>query len=161
MIEKSARVLRLEGELAVLEVEQQTACGQCAAKSGCGTSVLAGLFGRKSEFRAWNRIGARTGQSVTVGIPENVLIKASLLMYFLPLITLIVGAATGLWLMQGHILAEPVSIVAGIGGFGIGILLYRLAAFKLQSNPGNLPVLVKQCSPIGATITPVQGPFKQ
>lgn len=155
MIEKSARVLRLEGELAVLEVAQQSSCGSCSARSGCGTSVLSGLFGRKAEFRAYNKIKAEAGAMVTVAIPERVLVTASLLMYLLPLVLMIIAAAVGQSLMQGSANAEFVSILSGLGGFFSGILVYRIAGSHLQSDPDNLPVLVKQVSPIGVTISAV------
>lgn len=153
MIEKSATVLRLEGQLAVLAVSRQTACDSCAANTGCGTSVLGKLFGRTAEFRAFNKIDAVPGQIVTVAIPESVLVKTSLMMYVTPLALMlafaIAGQALGTTVRAGEIL----SVLFGFAGFIGGIAAFRWYAAQVQADPDNLPVLVRQSMPISVTIT--------
>ncbi len=157
MIYKTARVIRLEGQLAVLHVSRQSACDTCAAKSGCGTSVLSQLFGKSSEFRAYNPIHAVAGDKVSVSIPESILLKASVMMYLVPLLLLVSFAVLGPTL--GQILfpqlsefAELLSIMFGVAGMVVGIFLYRRFAARIADRSESLPTLVRHINSNHATI---------
>lgn len=152
MIEKKATVIALEGELAVLNVARQDSCGSCAAKSGCGTAVLSDVFGRESVLRAYNKIGARSGDSVTVAIPEAVMLKVSFMMYTLPLLGMLGFAIAA----QVLVASELVSIVAGVAGLACGLLVFRYYGLRTGQYAGNLPILIKQFTPINVTIAPAE-----
>lgn len=102
MIEERAVVLSLErainstlpsDAIATLEIERKTACGLCGQTRGCGNSIWGKLFAHRSAaFKAQNRINAKVGDSVIVGIDEKALLKSALLLYMLPLATLLIGA---------------------------------------------------------------------
>lgn len=79
--------------VATLEIERKTACGLCGQTRGCGNSIWGKLFAHQSTaFKAQNRINAKVGDSVIVGINEKALVKSALLLYILPLATLLIGA---------------------------------------------------------------------
>ena len=100
MIEERAVILSLESDTAAsdnstatLEIERKTACGLCGQTRGCGNSIWGKLFAHQSSaFKAQNRINAKVGDSVIVGINESALLKSALLLYILPLATLFLGA---------------------------------------------------------------------
>jgi sigma-E factor negative regulatory protein RseC len=101
MIEERAVILSLENQssdnsdtfTATLEIERKTACGLCGQTRGCGNSIWGKLFAHQSTaFKAQNRINAKVGDSVIVGINEKALLKSALLLYILPLATLLIGA---------------------------------------------------------------------
>ncbi len=101
MIEERAVILSLdslssdspENSTATLEIERKTACGLCGQTRGCGNSIWGKLFAHQSTaFKAQNRINAKVGDSVIVGINEKALVKSALLLYILPLATLLIGA---------------------------------------------------------------------
>ncbi len=100
MIEERAIILSLESDVsasenstATLEIERKTACGLCGQTRGCGNSIWGKLFAHQSSaFKAQNRINAKVGDSVIVGINEQALLKSALLLYMLPLATLFLGA---------------------------------------------------------------------
>lgn len=148
MIEKAATVIAIEGKLAVLNVTKQSSCGTCAAKSGCGTSVLSEVFGRESVLRAYNQIGAKCGDSVTVAIPEAIMLKVSFMMYMLPLLAMLGFAILGQTLFAN----ELISIVAGVLGFVFGLIAFRLYGLRTGQDTDNLPILIKQFTPINVTI---------
>lgn len=78
---------------ATLEIERKTACGLCGQTRGCGNSIWGKLFAHQSSaFKAQNRINAKVGESVIVGINEKALLKSALLLYILPLATMLIGA---------------------------------------------------------------------
>lgn len=101
MIEERAVILSLDNlssdaksdSVATLEIERKTACGLCGKTRGCGNSIWGKLFAHQSTaFKAQNRINAKVGDSVIVGINEKALLKSALLLYILPLATLLIGA---------------------------------------------------------------------
>ena len=101
MIEERAVILSLDNQsgdaksdsVATLEIERKTACGLCGQTRGCGNSIWGKLFAHQSTaFKAQNRINAKVGDSVIVGINEKALVKSAMLLYILPLATMLIGA---------------------------------------------------------------------
>lgn len=96
MIEEQARVVRVDGDLAEILIHKQSACGSCSAKSGCGTSLLANWFPqRRLTLRLNNRINARAGDMVVLGLDEATLQRSSLMLYAVPLAGLLLAAIAG------------------------------------------------------------------
>ena len=124
MIEERAVILSLHSEpsqtqtTATLEIERKTACGLCGQTRGCGNSIWGRLFGHQTTaFKAQNRINAKVGDSVIVGINEKALLKSALLLYILPLVTLFFGAilASQLWQTDGStMLGAAIGLVLGL-----------------------------------------------
>ena len=101
MIEERAVILSLDNasgnsnssQIATLEIERKTACGLCGQTRGCGNSIWGKLFAHQSTaFKAQNLINAKVGDSVIVGINEKALLKSAMLLYILPLATMLIGA---------------------------------------------------------------------
>ena len=124
MIEERAVILSLQSEpsqtqtTATLEIERKTACGLCGQSRGCGNSIWGRLFGHQATaFKAQNRINAKVGDSVIVGINEKALLKSAILLYILPLVTLFFGAilASQLWQTDGStMLGAAIGLVLGL-----------------------------------------------
>lgn len=128
MIEETATVTASAGEYAQVETQRQTACGACQVKSACGTSLLAKALGaRRTSVRVLNKIGARPGDRVIVGIDESMLTRVSFIFYISPLLGLILGAAAGDWLagQRGLAATEPFSIAGGLVGLVMGLVWLR------------------------------------
>ncbi len=125
MIEERAVILSLQSEpsqtqtTATLEIERKTACGLCGQTRGCGNSIWGRLFGHQTTaFKAQNRINAKVGDSVIVGINEKVLLKSALLLYILPLVTLFIGAILASQLRQ----TDGITILGAAIGLVLGLL---------------------------------------
>lgn len=124
MIEETGRIVATRDEYAWVEIERATACGSCAARSGCGTSVLAKLFGRRqTNIRVVNSIGAADGDRVVIGISESGLVRGSLAVYAVPLAGLFAGGLAGQYLgvVSGSAHADLASIPGAAAGFAAGI----------------------------------------
>lgn len=128
MIEERAVILSLESEASVaesiaahstatLEIERKIACGLCGQTRGCGNSIWGKLFAHQSTaFKAQNLIDAKVGDSVIVGINEKALLKSALLLYILPLASMLIGAilATQIHDTKGYaMLGALVGLVLG------------------------------------------------
>ncbi len=121
MIEQSAIILAVEANsnkqpLATIEVVRKTACGLCGQTRGCGNSIWGKIFAHKAtSFKAQNTINATVGQSVIVGIDEVAVMKSALLLYIVPLVTMLIGS---ILVSQLH-----TSDVAAMIGAAIGLVL--------------------------------------
>ncbi|MDG6895439.1 SoxR reducing system RseC family protein [Volucribacter amazonae] len=91
MLTENAVVLSYCNGIAKVQCESQSACGSCAAKQGCGTSVLSELAGEKGKhiLTVESLIPLKAGQIVQIGLAEKSLIFTALLMYMVPLISIL------------------------------------------------------------------------
>ena len=136
MIEERAVILSLDNvsSKATLEIERKTACGLCGQTRGCGNSIWGKLFAHQSTaFKAQNRINAKVGDSVIVGINEQALLKSAMLLYIVPLVTLFIGAI----LMQQIFETNGYAMLGALLGLVSGLLWVKghtmySSYFKLQ-----------------------------
>ena len=121
MIEERARVVDVQNGQLLLEAQTRTACGGCAAKQGCGTSVLSGWVGRKfTRFQAPNTVNAAVGDEVVVGLAEAAMLKGSVFVYLLPLLAMIVCAVAADWLIPADAAVRDLLVIAAsAGGFAL------------------------------------------
>jgi sigma-E factor negative regulatory protein RseC len=89
--------------------------------AGCASATLGDLFGvgPVALVEVDNRLCARAGEQVVIGIPDAVLIRASLLVYLLPLLAML--AAVALATRAGC--TEGAQALAGLAGLGASFLL--------------------------------------
>ncbi len=144
MIEERAVILSLDNASnATLEIERKTACGICGQTRGCGNSIWGKLFAHQSSaFKAQNRINAKVGDSVIVGINEKALLKSAMLLYILPLATMLIGA-----ILAKQLNASELSAMLGAAaGLALGLLWVKghtmsSGYFKLQQ-----PVILRMAA---------------
>lgn len=127
-----------------VETIQRTACDTCIAEKGCGQSLLSKLTGKTNRIRVlpgdYAAESIELGQSVTIGIPENVIVKGSLLVYMLPILMAVVGA----WLLGSGIKTmeqDLFSILGATLGLFLGGLLVKLRSKQTNCDSKLNPVL--------------------
>lgn len=108
MLKERAVVIAYQSGIAKVKCQSQSACGACAAKSACGSAALSELNGVGAEhfFDVETITPLKVGQVIEIGLMERSLIFSSLLVYFFPLLaivisTLIADAAFQTELSQG------------------------------------------------------------
>jgi sigma-E factor negative regulatory protein RseC len=142
MIEETATVMRVDGGLAwVAPLPRDSACGRCSARAGCGTSVLGKLSPGVGLLEVDNPLDVRQGEQVVIGIPDRVLVRASLLAYLVPLVGL-VGAAL---MAAGWGLGEGSRALAALAGLAAGLLLTRRLSLGMHAR--YRPSLLRRTSP--------------
>jgi sigma-E factor negative regulatory protein RseC len=95
MLEETAQVIEVKDGLLIAETESRSGCNHCSSNS-CTTSVVAKLFGvKRNRLVMKNSIDARPGDQVLIGIPDQLLVKASLTAYLLPLTVMLLVTALG------------------------------------------------------------------
>jgi len=146
MIEERARVIAVENNQLLLEAETRAACNACAAKQGCGTSVLSKWVGRKfTRFQAPNTVNARVGDEVVVGLAEEAMLKGSVFVYLLPLLAMIGFALLADSLISTDTASRDLLVlVSAVAGFALMLVISRLF-LSTGSNKSRLtPVVLRK-----------------
>ena len=129
MITERGRVIAVTGQQAWVQTIRESACQSCSARAACGQRVLARTSsGRANQVLVMNTLGAAVGDEVTVAIGESALLRASFLVYGLPLVFMVAGAILGQTASGG----SDASAMAGAGaGMGLGFCTVRYVHKRL------------------------------
>lgn len=141
-MDQEAIVARIEGDHAYVEVGS-SGCGRCHETGGCQSGILGQLFsGKPRQFRIANRIGAVPGDRVVVSVAGGATLHATLLIYILPVLFLLLGAVAGTTLGEN---SDAAAALGALAGLAIGVL----AGLTLrQARIGRIaePVLIRRSS---------------
>lgn len=120
MIEETGTVVAIEGDYAWIETQVKTTCGSCKASETCPTSTVAKAFSPKPEhIKLAVPCRLVPGQQVKIGITENALLRASAMVYVVPLLLLMITQIALQWLLPAlhELVAFGAAILAALGGF--------------------------------------------
>lgn len=153
MIEETARIVALDADAVWIEARRESACGRCAARSGCGHGLLDRLrSGRSVHLRLHLPREAGTaplavGDLVQLGISERAVLSGSLRLYALPLAGLLLGSLAGDALGAG----DAIAALGGVTGLAAGLA----AVFALDRvHPVEMPrILRRVAGPVAAGIS--------
>lgn len=84
---RTGKVLALKGELAVVRFVRSDACGHCNACFHLGSN--------EADLEIQNTLGARVGDVVAIELRGKSMVRASLLLYGIPLLGLLLGVLIG------------------------------------------------------------------
>ncbi|MCM0611185.1 SoxR reducing system RseC family protein [Marinobacter sediminum] len=144
MITETGKVVALKGDYAWVQTIQNSACQSCSARSGCGQKVLAAATGgRANQVLVENAVEAQVGDEVTIGIDESALLGASLIVYALPLVLMVVASIIGhrlsggqdIWAMAGALAGLVVGFVSSRHLQGRGEQRYEPRLLRINRIP--------------------------
>ncbi len=126
MIETTARVVSISNGTAQIDPTTTSGCGGCKSRNSCGVSGLGKYFSntRKSIEVACDE-NIRPGDELQLSMSEGDLLKAGLLVYFLPVVLSLVGAGVVSSLGFG----DAGAVLGMVTGFVVGFLLTRLSGW--------------------------------
>ncbi|MCY1292454.1 SoxR reducing system protein RseC [compost metagenome] len=141
MIEEPGRVIAVESGAVWVETLRQSTCSGCAVKAGCGQGLhsLLGTSARRGRVRARCDLQLTVGDSVVLGVPEDLLLRSAALFYLFPLFGLFAAAL----LTERAGLSEPLVAFAGIAGFLASWLIVRRHARRHSDDPSMQPVVLR------------------
>lgn len=106
MIEEVAVVSKVQNFQVSVKSLQTSGCGKCVQNQSCGTSLL-DKYLVKRDIEVDTDLPLAEGDRVLLGVEESALIKGSLLLYIVPLLTLFLGAFIGRFIADGYMPVSP------------------------------------------------------
>ena len=123
MITETGKVVGLSGDQVWVQTIRVSACQSCSARSGCGQRALASVTGgRANQVLVANSVGARVGDEVVIGLDEQSLLTASLAVYGLPLVLMLLASIGAFQWLGG---TDLVAVSGALAGLVAGFWLVR------------------------------------
>ncbi|AYC33920.1 transcriptional regulator [Pseudomonas cavernae] len=141
MIEEAGRVVAVESGAVWVETLRKSTCSSCSANAGCGQGLMdkLGVGGQRGYVRALCDLQLRVGDPVVIGVREDLLVRASLLVYLLPLLMFFALAMFA----ERLALHEPLIIVSGLGGLALAWFIVRWRGRRKADDPALQPVVLR------------------
>ncbi|MDM7859757.1 SoxR reducing system RseC family protein [Alteromonas sp. ASW11-36] len=157
MIEEVGKVIAVERDEIIVETEIKTTCGSCEAQQNCGTGTIAkALAPRRETLRFSTELPVQVGSKVRLGIPETALLKASIWLYVIPLLGLIVGGALFSWVLPIFGLVHEGWVIASTILAALAAFVWVSATVKQrelqQYQPRLLGVILDSSEPVKVSI---------
>ena len=138
MIIETGRVQHVTEGKAVIEIQRGSACSKCHAECAC--------TGEKAQtmlVEARDPIGVRSDQYVQLTIQNTSVLRASFVVYMIPLFALITGVLLGEYLGQLLGVQNLLEILVGFGCLGLSLIIVRLYNNLFKRDIRNQPVITK------------------
>lgn len=117
MIREVAVIQAIEADTLLVSTELKSGCSGCAQQSNCGAGIISKAFSdRRAEFRVGKPAGMnfKVGEQIELLMPEQMLTRASLLIYGVPLVALLTTALIAQLLLG---ISEGKAILLSLFGF--------------------------------------------
>ncbi len=111
---EKGRVTQVSGEKVTVVFKRGAACGSCKACSESSNE-------NEMEISAYNDCDAKIGDTVAVKMEAEFMLKATLIMYGIPLVTMMLGFVIG-------------NFVSQLVAFATGIVFLMLTYFIIKKN---------------------------
>ena len=146
MLTETGRVVAVEADGLWVETLRKSTCGSCTARSGCGHGLMNRLGeGRSSYIRVLPGEGdiaaCKIDDEVRIGIPEELLLRGSLMVYVLPLLGLLGGASLGASLLPLH--SDLATLAGAAAGFLASLGIVRLHSLRHRDDARMQPTLLE------------------
>jgi sigma-E factor negative regulatory protein RseC len=125
---------------AVVRIQKGGQCASCSSREGCGVSG-----GGDMQIDVANELGAKVGDRVEISLPSRSLMKLAFLIYFLPVLALILGAYLG-DLIGNQVLhtdSDIVPVVCGGMAMATAFLGLRLLDRRLHATSDYRPRMTR------------------
>jgi sigma-E factor negative regulatory protein RseC len=140
VIEEEGIVVEVTGDIAKVAVLKKSACENCAAAGTCHPDD-----GDRSLLEAANPLNAVKGQKVKVVLAPQVYLKASIILFGIPMIALVSGAIIAKNLAirySGEAHSDLWAFLAGMACLVLSFVFIRLYNKKIEKTQKYKPVII-------------------
>jgi sigma-E factor negative regulatory protein RseC len=124
MIEEEAVVIKASKERVTLEVVRTKPFGLCGQVRGCGNSIWGKIFSHQSgHIETRNDLNAKLGDIVILGIDESLMLKSSLMLYGVPLLSMFLGMVFANSFVKE--MMELYTLIGAVTGLILGIVMIK------------------------------------
>ncbi|MEM1112726.1 MAG: SoxR reducing system RseC family protein [Pseudomonadota bacterium] len=151
MLTETGRVVAVESDSVWVETVRKSTCGSCSARSGCGHGLMYRLGDGRSCFvrvlpgdNEAPLSDCKVDDEVRIGIPEDLLLHGSFIVYIVPLLGLLAGAAVADALLPAS--ADLGGAIGALAGLLLGVLAVRWHSFRHRDDRTMQPTLIEVIS---------------
>ena len=150
MLTETGRVVAVDQDGLWVETIRQSTCGSCAAQKGCGHGILNRIGdGKRGYIRVLSgKVATRdcaVDDQVRISIPEEVILRGSLVVYMVPLLCMLAGAAAAVNLLSGA--QDLLAALGAVAGFALGFGIVRWHAWHHRHDRALQPTLLEIMPP--------------
>ena len=139
-------VISADDKTALIQTTRSACCEGCQSRHACHTM---GGGGNEMAVEAINTLGAKKGDQVVVEFSTASLMKGTFLIYMLPIICLMIGAAIGVKLSPLFDFNEStLPALTGFGAFILSILFVVLVGNRLAGKDTYKPRIIRIKKPL-------------
>jgi sigma-E factor negative regulatory protein RseC len=141
MIEEEGVIVEIAGENAKVAILRKSACESCAAAGACHPKDA-----DRSFLEAANPLKAVKGQKVMVVLAPQVYLKASIILYGIPMAALVSGAIIAKKLSIhyfGEANSDLWAFLTGMGFMIVSFVFIRMYNTKVEKTQKYKPVIVE------------------
>jgi sigma-E factor negative regulatory protein RseC len=132
--EQQGIVIEVKGKIAIVKLTLHGECENCGTCAGSNASLI--------EMN--NQIGAKKGDKITFEPTENGMLKATFIVFWLPIIAIIMGTQIGVWISrQLNSFTNIYQVLGGIIALLLSLAIIVFYEKKVKSNLSRLPKITK------------------
>jgi len=129
---------------AMVVTERDDACSNCESAQFCHS--LADCS--RTETRVFNRADAAVGDRVIISLSSRSVFKSAMILYILPIVSLLIGAIGGSGLHQQLGIGETgAAILFGFAGLILGFTIAGMISKRLTAGSKLTPVITRILKP--------------
>jgi sigma-E factor negative regulatory protein RseC len=149
MIEETGTVVSVEQNAVWVQTIQKSACSSCGAEKNCGQNTLLESFTGKpgsqksvirAQLKASDTNSYQVDDQVVIGVPEQTVVYGTLLLYLLPMTTLILAVV----IAYSWGASDAGMALGAVLGLLAGGMLVRFHSRRHRREPLLDPVVLKK-----------------
>ncbi len=137
-------VTDIAGRTAWVMTQRSSACESCSSRGSC----MSDGGGKTMRVNVDNPVQAGVGDRVMIHMHTGSLLKATFLLYVIPILAMLAGAGIGQWLgIRYGIDPNGAAVALGVAALVAGVAGMRLKANALARRSEYRPVIVRILGP--------------
>lgn len=144
VLKETAKIVAIDTDALWVETIQRSVCGSCVAQKGCGQTLLNRLGAKPVYLRVLldgrDASNYQIGQRINIGIPDDVVVKSSLLAYLLPLAGSLVFAAV----VHTFYDEEWITLLSMLLGLSLGSFIVNYCTKRYRNDQRYQPVILDE-----------------
>lgn len=137
-MEEIGTVIEIKGQKAVVAINRTSTCSSCPGGSVCN------LTETEAKVEAINNVNAKVGDTVKISIKTNSYLKATICIYGIPSIMLIIGAIIGKEYLSKFFSTYDPDIVSAFSGFVFFVFSFfivKALTKRFEGKRDHLPII--------------------
>ena len=122
-------VIKSGGGVAEIALKENDACEECSAKIFCSPKE-----NKIRTLKVGDPFGTSPGDEVKISVKGKDVLKASVLLYGVPLVLILTGIIFGMSLFEGNLYKELYSFMSGLTLTALYFLIFFIKTSKTKEN---------------------------